>query len=317
MKILESKLRSIIKQELLEALTDDELRSLGYGKAVTNDERNRNLPRTHWNLRNTVKDRRNQEREQVRNFTSSFISDLSDIQQHNFLSLYREFSYDTIEIKKMVQEIPPLRDKKIKDLMAKGTQGTIYSLEGGSILKLYTGSYLTDIRGENERYSKLKNVSFSGSGSTHDLLVYDNGIFSYGEKSSRLTGWVEMGKLLILRTYFEIICNFNTSEVNNHVKAYDNIYNLIRNWGPTIASRDLNTVEEVYDNYSFISNILEDEKFLQSEQVLGTQLTQRLLKGMLKAYFDNNKSKYTFQDMHIGNVGVLNVNNPIPVFFDL
>lgn len=317
MKILESKLRSIIKQELLEALTDDELRSLGYGKAVTNDERNRNLPRTHWNLRNTVKDRRNQEREQVRNFTSSFISDLSDIQQHNFLTLYREFSYDTIEIKKMVQEIPPLRDKKIKDLMAKGTQGTIYSLEGGSILKLYTGSYLTDIRGENERYSKLKNVSFSGSGSTHDLLVYDNGIFSYGEKSSRLTGWVEMGKLLILRTYFEIICNFNASDVNNHVKAYDNIYNIIRNWGPTIASRDLNTVEEVYDNYSFISNVLEDEKFLQSEQVLGTQFTQRLIKGMLKAYFDNNKNKYTFQDMHIGNVGVLNINNPIPVFFDL
>ena len=316
MKILESKLRSIIKQELLEALTDDELRSLGYGKAVTNDERNRNLPRTHWNLRSAEQNRRNQEREQVRNFTSSFISDLSDIQQHNFLSLYRDFSFKTEEIKKMVQEIPPLRDKRIRKSIAKGTQGSIYSLEGDSILKLYTGSYLTDIRGENERYSKLKNVSFSGSGSAHDLLVYDNGIFSYGE-NSQLTGWVEMGKLLILRTYFEIICNFDQHEVYNHVKAYENIYHLIRDWGPTIANRDLNTVEEVYDNYSFISNILEDEKFLQSEQVLGTQLTQRLLKGMLKAYFDNNKSKYTFQDMHIGNVGVLNVNNPIPVFFDL
>ena len=59
MKVLEYKLRSIIKKELLEVLSDEELRASGYGKAVTNDERNRDLPRTHWDIRKKKEEERN------------------------------------------------------------------------------------------------------------------------------------------------------------------------------------------------------------------------------------------------------------------
>ena len=317
MKLLEFKLRNIIKQELIEALADNG-RLPGLGKAVTDDPRNLNLRRTDWEARQEKQAETEKAKEELMNDdrVASVASTLNDIQKHNFLILYENY-HNVNTVKKMVEEIPPLRDKKIRRKIATGTQGVVYSLEGRSLLKLYEGSYLSDVDGENARYSKLKDVSFSGSGALSDLLVYDNGVFNSPSRFAKKIGWVEMGKVIVLVTYFQIINNFDSEKVQKSIDAYSNLYALMSTRGKLMKNRDFNSIEEAYNSDFFVENIRNNQRYLKSEKVLGSEFVEKIIKGMLKVYFDNDKNVEVFNDMHEGNVGILNLHNPVPVFFDL
>lgn len=113
-------------------------------------------------------------------------------------------------IAQILNKCPPLKRDKIKTLLAAGTQGVIFELESGRILKLFMAGYIGGRKGEDElAYAKSSEEElFGGAGSLETFPVLDSGNFEIdvpliaGRDQKETVHYVVMAKLITLAEYF-------------------------------------------------------------------------------------------------------------------
>jgi len=223
-----------------------------------------------------------------------------------------------------LSDITSLKETQILKFVAAGTLGTVYKLKNGNMLKIYTGTHKeggSGINTENNRYQQIIKRTHSGMSYKGELPVYDSGIaYIHGNTY----GWVEMGRVLVLGDYNLIVSDFNeklTQKINNSVTIFF-VYRLrylIR------AEEESNPIQSLQDFHSRKSLIdfIQDSKEWKSmsaslnEEGVGIKFANKLLDAAIQIWLDNNKNFDVFGDMHEGNIGVIGLTDPTPVFFDI
>jgi hypothetical protein len=96
----------------------------------------------------------------------------------------------------IVEQVPQLKQNKIKRILGSGTQGVVFELDNGRALKLYRDGYVDDQEGF---YDNEAGKIFSGQGRIMTLPIFDRG------KTSPEIGlnYVEMAKVLPFNKFLE------------------------------------------------------------------------------------------------------------------
>jgi len=190
----------------------------------------------------------------------------------------------------LIEEIPQLRNHKIKRFLGAGTKGVVFELDSGRALKIYEYSYQEDQEGF---YDNESGKIFSGSGKIMTLPIFDRGETYFGIKyvemakvlpfdlflmrtgrkqlNSRLYGWLDIiGKLIVkikenpdnmstVRQYQEMLLKFNSEAHKNNLTEHE-------------ISSLFNMVEYVVTNYGpFFTDDLFEENFGVLEQTMSSE----------------------------------------------
>lgn len=96
----------------------------------------------------------------------------------------------------IVEQVPQLKQNKIKRILGSGTMGVVFELDNGRALKLYRRGYVDDQEGF---YDNEAGKIFSGQGRIMTLPIFDRG------KTSPEIGlnYVEMAKVLPFNKFLE------------------------------------------------------------------------------------------------------------------
>jgi hypothetical protein len=120
---------------------------------------------------------------------------------YKFLGLEYDTNINyTEELYQILEDIEPLTQNKIVQLLGTGTMGVVFELSNNHALKLFREGYLSVSGAEEEMefYASSKEKLFTKKAKPHTLPVY-----GYGQGDSGVY-WAEMAKLLTLKNYMNL-----------------------------------------------------------------------------------------------------------------
>jgi len=299
MKVFEHVLRRIIRKELLEVL-----------------DSNKKIP----------KERDRTGEDAILQFNIDKLIDLGFLKFIQREDLVADVAY----LRSALWMVAPLNETRIKKVVAKGTQGVVYSLENGKLLKLFKGGYrgggsersTQNVAWEADRYSSIESRSHSGQSYKGELSVYGSGMVNMRGTS---IGWVEMGRVLIFFEYLGIITNFDYRKMREISDLVENFIaatvrkfmNQFMRPGSFIYIGNFDNVEDLFQNSDFIENIFQSQNYTDIANELGLEFAQDLVTAIFKLYFKTGKNLSITTDLHTGNFGVESLFDPTPVIFDI
>lgn len=160
----------------------------------------------------------------------------------------------------LIEEIPQLRNHKIKKFLGAGTKGFVLELDSSRALKIYEYSYQEDQEGF---YDSESGKIFSGSGQIMTLPIFDRGETYFGIKyvemakvlpfdlflmrtgrkfiNSRLYGWLDIigkyiakikenpGDMSTINKYQQLLLKFNSEAQRNKLTQHEivSLFNMI------------------------------------------------------------------------------------------
>lgn len=239
-----------------------------------------------------------------------------------------DFINDVASFRSALWMITPLNETRIKKVVAEGTQGVVYSLENGKLLKLFKGGYRSSgtrsqkVAWEANRYSDIESRSHSGQSYKGELSVYGSGMVNMRGTS---IGWVEMGRVLVFSDYLDIITNFDLGERGRKENMVDvfiietvgTFMNRFMKPDSFIYIGDFDNVEELFQNHDFINNIFQSQNYADVANEFGLEFAQDLVTAIFELYFKTGKNTSITSDLHTGNFGVESLFDPTPVIFDI
>lgn len=223
-----------------------------------------------------------------------FSNALSGDQDSRILSRIAD-SFSESQLFAFFNNISTTKKAKFVNYVASGTQGSVFEMETGNVLKIFFSSYNDEL----EWFESIKTKLVSG-----ENLISEPRIYDYGEFGP--LKWVEMEKLVMIQEYVEA--------TNRDFYEF---------WGVlTDAAHLMEYVHGIYGNRS-----PEDIQLKQKKLVIAAKeanMTTRELKLVIKFVNDvvntSDQKDMAFGDFHEGNVGV--VYDTIPsgrprfVYFD-
>lgn len=275
---------------------------------------------------------------------------LLPIEENNKNFLIAAYPASLSLVEASLKNIPVLSEVRIKNKLAEGTQGIVFTLSDDRLLKIYTGSYRGGVQKEDDRYKRLKEKIFSGTGSKSDLPIYDHGISNFTrlvtefepnnpkairgyvqKETPTQFGWVVMGKVLPLVDYILIKNNMDYSAAGEGNRAYQALFYDLTAYANTylkkpdpksaLAKYSLyiypRSVEDIKLDPSFEQEILQKYGYPQTKLHIDQNFPDKFLDEVLQLYIDEGNNTKVFSDLHAGNVGVRNEIDPTPVIFDV
>ena len=241
-----------------------------------------------------------------------------------------DFINDVASFRSALWMVTPLNETRIKKVVAEGTQGVVYSLENGKLLKLFKGGYRGEgptighqnVAWEADRYSSIESRSHSGQSYKGELSVYGSGMVNMRGTS---IGWVEMGRVLVFSDYLGIITNFDYTKMTKISDLVENfIAATVRNFMNRFMRPDsfiyignFDNIEDLFQNRDFIKNIFQSQNYADIANKLGLEFAKDLVTAIFELYFKTGKNTSITSDLHAGNFGVESLFDPTPVIFDI
>lgn len=241
----------------------------------------------------------------------------------------------------IVKNCPPLQKDYVKDVIGVGTQGIVFSLESGRVLKLYLSGYMSDRSGSQEAgfYKSSQKDIFSGKGKRTTLPVFDSGSFEIltknvedslqREKIRLKINYAVMSEMITLDDYFQkpetYRMVYGSVDSNTVLDLLESIKELVKldTSAETIADEVKRfidtekhwykrepTKKEITDYIEDVKNKKEGDKEDALDDVqriaknAGVQDYE--LKNLISTVYDIYKKygKDYLNDLHGGNVGV-------------
>lgn len=229
----------------------------------------------------------------------------------------------------IVEQVPQLKQNKIKRILGIGTMGAVFELDNGRALKLYRRGYVDD---QEDFYDNEAGKIFSGQGRIMTLPIFDRG------KTSPEIGlnYVEMAKVLPFDKFMERTGRDGDASMDDWGYVFSMAKTRLELKSSTPAQlakkyyhyRDSNTGElrKVYGGtrgktasewYVFYEDLVRNK--LLKEALELTDAEMQSFFDMINYAVDNYGLEY-LEDLHVGNFGVLeqtmSSKNPVFVLFD-
>jgi len=242
---------------------------------------------------------------------------LHTIKNHNILKL--EKSVDEVLVGKrrgpqvrilvqnaerVVNEVPILQTSKITGVSGVGTQGIVFFLDNGHVLKFFLGGYHGGAKGEFFIYDEMAKMIFSGEGRSQDLIVYDYGTIedlSYTvERTAKVElHYAEMPRLVKMDELFERSGRpFNVMELEEWLDKTRGRFRTGRRY-PDI-------MQELYRGGSELNNLTKAARLSFEEAA-----------GIIRAINRKIEINQPTNDMGLGNLGAYEHAPTRFVWFDI
>ena len=233
-------------------------------------------------------------------------------------------------IANIVEQVPQLKQNKIKRILGIGTMGVVFELDNGRALKLYRRGYVDD---QEDFYDNEAGKIFSGQGRIMTLPIFDRG------KTSPEIGlnYVEMAKVLPFNKFLERTGRTGRASMDDWKKVFLMAKTRLelKSITPAVARhvkyyyyRDSNT-GELRKRDGGTRGKTANEWYVFYEDLVRNELlkdTLGLTDAEIKSFFDminyavDNYGLEYLEDLWGANFGVLeqtmSSKNPVFVLFD-